>query len=205
MQRQIHKWRPMMFKNVSWCFKCTSASKYIFGAHLPPLTNHHTAGSQPADIGVWLSFPVYSSFSTISQSDTLYSIGPIASPTELPSLKRGRMSEALLPCVSGPSYSGPRSLAGSQRVSSAIEEQQQSVAALADANFNYLFGLPIHSQDLGDLPVYESFEWDLPFGSDTTHSLGAGFSFDSAASLYGLNTDMPHMGGVFEFFVVIGC
>ncbi|KAJ7282709.1 fungal-specific transcription factor domain-containing protein [Mycena rebaudengoi] len=126
--------------------------------------------------------------------DTLYSIGPIASPTELPSLKRGRMSEALLPCVSGPSYSGPRSLAGSQRVSSAIEEQQQSVAALADANFNYLFGLPIHSQDLGDLPVYESFEWDLPFGSDTTHSLGAGFSFDSAASLYGLNTDMPHMG-----------
>ncbi|KAJ7282763.1 hypothetical protein C8J57DRAFT_1218941 [Mycena rebaudengoi] len=102
--------------------------------------------------------------------DTLYSIGNVGSPTNVPNLKRGRNSEAPLPHDSSPSYSGPRSFAGSQRVSSAIEQSQQPMLATADVNFNHLFGLPIYTEDLGNLPVYESFEWDLPFGSPANDS-----------------------------------
>ncbi|KAJ7255322.1 fungal-specific transcription factor domain-containing protein [Mycena rebaudengoi] len=130
--------------------------------------------------------------------DTLYSIGNVSAPTNSPSLKRGWNSEAPLPHVSSLPYSGPRSFAGSQRVSSAIEQRQQPMATVADVNFNHLFGLPIYSQDLGHLPVYESFDWNLPFGSDMTQSLGNDFSFHSATPLYGVNAHIPYMGDVNE-------
>jgi hypothetical protein len=72
----------------------------------------------------------------------------------------------------------PRPIAGSQRISFARNEQKEKpqtqppFQTVAD-----LYTLPISTEELGHLPVYESFDWGVPFES----GLGAApipFDFD---------------------------
>jgi hypothetical protein len=130
----------------------------------------------------------------------LCALGNISLPTEEVSttLKRVRNnSESESPPLVGssplpPSGAYHRHLAGSERVSAAIQQQQQQQHPL---NVNQLFGLPMYSEDLGHWPaVYESpFELNLPFESDnTTYELSPAFPLD--APPYVVNTDFSYMG-----------
>ncbi|KAJ7282766.1 fungal-specific transcription factor domain-containing protein [Mycena rebaudengoi] len=116
-------------------------------------------------------------------------LGNISLPTEVPNLKRVRNSESPPPDVSSPPSVAHRNLAGSQRASAAIQQHQPPL------DVNHLFGLPIYTQDLGHLPVYESFEWNLPFGSDTTQELSSEFAFILDVP-YGVNNNFAYLGPV---------
>ncbi|KAJ6508089.1 fungal-specific transcription factor domain-containing protein [Mycena vulgaris] len=99
--------------------------------------------------------------------DSLFTIGNqliSANAPQVPAsttLKRGRNTAPSL----GPSIASaplePRTIAGSHRVSVALEDQEKSQYSAAD-----MYALPISTEELGHLPVYQSFDWGIPFEAD---------------------------------------
>ncbi|KAJ7267632.1 fungal-specific transcription factor domain-containing protein [Mycena haematopus] len=106
-------------------------------------------------------------------------------PAPSTTLKRGRDSEdpqpsfpAALP--KSPSHDAPedfRSFAGSSRVSTAIRQQEKFLDSA-------IYPLPISTEELGHLPVYQSFDWGMAFETDT----GISLDFD-ASKMYSSDPD----------------
>ncbi|KAJ7467197.1 fungal-specific transcription factor domain-containing protein [Mycena latifolia] len=120
--------------------------------------------------------------------DSLFTIGNqliSANASQAPAtttLKRGRnTAPSLDPTVASVPLE-PRTIAGSHRVSVALEQQGKPQShAVAEP-----YALPLSTEELGHLPVYESFDWGLPFGTD----LGQGpVSFDFDYSSFSTMSD----------------
>ncbi|KAJ7020005.1 fungal-specific transcription factor domain-containing protein [Mycena alexandri] len=110
--------------------------------------------------------------------DTLFTIGNqlISNPpaASARTRKRTRSAEAQAITVSPPAApQHSRHIAGSTQVT-AIQDRENSGVPMADFH-----RMPISTEELGDLPVYQSFDWGLPFGSDLSVS---GLSFKPDAN-----------------------
>ncbi|KAJ7696748.1 fungal-specific transcription factor domain-containing protein [Mycena rosella] len=84
-----------------------------------------------------------------------------------PSLKRTRSSDDYPPSTSEnvqDVFEEPRNIAGSKRIAAMTEEIEQ--LRFSEQEFERLLFLPLHTEDLGRLPVYESFDFDSIFNSD---------------------------------------
>ncbi|KAJ6507176.1 fungal-specific transcription factor domain-containing protein [Mycena vitilis] len=100
--------------------------------------------------------------------DNLFTIGnqlinnPPAPPT---TLKRSRYPDrSSAPATMPPESSqDPRNIAGSRRASAAVQQHEKPRDSMAD--MNHFYPLPVSTEELGDLPVYQSFDWSLPFGN----------------------------------------
>jgi hypothetical protein len=79
----------------------------------------------------------------------------------------------------------PRNMVGSRRVSAVIQEQQSM------ADLNHIYPLPISTEELGHLPVYQSFDWGLPLENDRS---GSELSFAFDAQQYGSSLDFTSTG-----------
>ncbi|KAJ7761028.1 fungal-specific transcription factor domain-containing protein [Mycena metata] len=106
--------------------------------------------------------------------DLLFTIGnqllnsPPAASTITRKRPRGAEAQAVtVPPPATPQH--PRHIAGSTQVTVTAQDRGNSGVAMADFH-----RMPISTEELGDLPVYQSFDWGLPFGSDLS---GTGFSF----------------------------
>ncbi|KAJ6617450.1 hypothetical protein B0H10DRAFT_1319252 [Mycena sp. CBHHK59/15] len=87
-------------------------------------------------------------------------------PSSLPSLKRTRDNgEAILSSSKAISDVGdePRNIAGSNRVAAATHAIQQLQVSSEEIE---QFFLPLHTEELGRLPVYDSFDFDFIFNPD---------------------------------------
>ncbi|KAJ7045175.1 fungal-specific transcription factor domain-containing protein [Mycena alexandri] len=87
-------------------------------------------------------------------------------PSTVPafSLKRSRSSEQDTPSTSSDSITEPRLVAGSKRVLEVAQDIEQ--LQVGEQEIERLLFLPLHTQDLGRLPIYESFDFDSIFRSD---------------------------------------
>ncbi|KAJ7157935.1 fungal-specific transcription factor domain-containing protein [Mycena crocata] len=100
--------------------------------------------------------------------DMLFTIGnELINTTQVPStlpltLKRSR-DEPTVPTSVPLEAPEPRAIAGSRRVSVAINQQGRG---LDPPDLSHLYALPISTEELGHLPVYQSFDWGIPFGND---------------------------------------
>ncbi|KAJ7782337.1 fungal-specific transcription factor domain-containing protein [Mycena maculata] len=136
----------------------------------------------------WLVCPFSLECVSPFHSDTLFNIGnqlinipqpPLSSTT----LKRSRNTAAIVPDMPAPQLQEARNIVGSRRVSAAIQQHGNSTT-----DPNHIYALPISTEELGHLPVYESFDWGVPFGSDLWN---AGFAFNFDATQYNVNQDVP--------------
>ncbi|KAJ6594430.1 fungal-specific transcription factor domain-containing protein [Mycena capillaripes] len=123
--------------------------------------------------------------------DLLFTIGnqlinnpPAASTT---TRKRGRSSQVSepVPSPSQDAVQDPRNIAGSRRVSAAIQQQEDATSTI---NLNHFYPLPISTEELGHLPVYQSFDWGVPFGNDTLAFEPSSFAFNAQEQQY--NSDL---------------
>lgn len=87
---------------------------------------------------------------------------PSTVPTS--SLKRSRSAEQDTPSTSSDSITEPRLVAGSKRVLEVAQDIEQ--LQVGEQEIERLLFLPLHTQDLGRLPIYESFDFDSIFPSD---------------------------------------
>ncbi|KAF7364586.1 Zn(2)-C6 fungal-type domain-containing protein [Mycena venus] len=131
--------------------------------------------------------------------DLLFTVGnQLISNPPAPSkpLKRSRDPEIIHPPVSAASVPSQaalhdsRNVAGSRRVSAAVQQQQQEksqtlTSTLDCSNLLPLYPLPVSTAELGHLPVYQSFDWGMPFESDRSSNAGTGFSFNNNFEQYG--------------------
>ncbi|KAF7357827.1 Zn(2)-C6 fungal-type domain-containing protein [Mycena venus] len=145
--------------------------------------------------------------------DLLFTVGnQLISNPPAPStkpLKRSRDPEVIQPPVSAASAPSQaalhdsRNVAGSRRVSAAVQQQQQEKSqtlhsTLDSSNPLPLYPLPMSTEELGHLPVYQSFDWGMPFESDLSSNAGTGFSFNNFeqyGSDFGFTTSMKYDGG----------
>jgi hypothetical protein len=86
-----------------------------------------------------------------------------------PSLKRPHNSDEELPLstyetTAQDASAEPRNMAGSKRVAAVIQEIEQ--LQVSDQEIERLLFLPLHTEDLGRLPVYEPFDFDAIFYPD---------------------------------------
>ncbi|KAJ7141278.1 fungal-specific transcription factor domain-containing protein [Mycena epipterygia] len=119
--------------------------------------------------------------------DLLFTIGnQLIDAPQVPrtTLKRTRSKEAARSSTP-PALQEPRTIAGSRRVSAAVEQQEQVVPDLS-----HLYALPISTEELGHLPVYESFDWGIPFGSHFANA-EAGLSFNFGVPQYNADLGFP--------------
>ncbi|KAJ7726357.1 fungal-specific transcription factor domain-containing protein [Mycena metata] len=115
-------------------------------------------------------------------------------PSTVPasSLKRTRSSEQDTPSTSSDLVTEPRLIAGSKRVSDMAQDIEQLQVG---EEIERLLFLPLHTQDLGRLPIYESFDFDSIFRSDAFPEsaeldFGAPLSSDPLANeIYGSSWD----------------
>ncbi|KAJ7451834.1 fungal-specific transcription factor domain-containing protein [Mycena galericulata] len=91
-----------------------------------------------------------------------------------PTLKRSRNGEATNPKFPASELQERRNIAGTRRVSAATQQQHESSTTVLD----HMHALPISTEELGHLPVYESFDWGIPLGSDFL-DLGPSFNFEA--------------------------
>ncbi|KAJ7631670.1 fungal-specific transcription factor domain-containing protein [Mycena polygramma] len=85
--------------------------------------------------------------------------GPLAIPQ---SLKRTRSFEDTTSIPE--TFEGPRDIAGSNRVAAVTQEIEQ--LQVSSQEIERLLFLPLHTEDLGRLPIYEPFDFDSIFRSD---------------------------------------
>ncbi|KAJ7146437.1 fungal-specific transcription factor domain-containing protein [Mycena epipterygia] len=100
-------------------------------------------------------------------ADIIAGMLDIEGPTILPSLKRTRSSEGFSPSSSEAIRDGfeePRNVAGSNRVTAVTQEIEQ--LQVSEQEIERLLFLPLRTEDLGRLPVYESFDFDSIFHPD---------------------------------------
>ncbi|KAJ7138274.1 fungal-specific transcription factor domain-containing protein, partial [Mycena epipterygia] len=101
-------------------------------------------------------------------------------------LKRTRSKEAARPSTT-PALQEPRTIAGSHRVSAAVEQQEQPHAI---PDLSHLYALPISTEELGHLPVYESFDWGNPFGGHFPDA-DSGLALNFGAAQYRADLGFP--------------
>ncbi|KAJ6498814.1 fungal-specific transcription factor domain-containing protein [Mycena sanguinolenta] len=106
-------------------------------------------------------------------------------PTPSTTLKRGRESEdarssfsAAMPVASQAGPQDFRAFSGSSRVSASIREH-----AMDSTRDQHIYPLPISTEELGHLPVYQSFDWGMSFETHTNPNLSdTGISLDFGGS-----------------------
>ncbi|KAJ7661670.1 fungal-specific transcription factor domain-containing protein [Mycena rosella] len=117
--------------------------------------------------------------------DALFTIGNQfinANASQVPAaatLKRGRNTILSLTPIDAPAPLEPRTIAGSHRVSVATEQQEKTHAhthAVPD-----LYALPISTEELGDLPVYESFDRGIPLEHNNLGDVSFAFGYDQVS------------------------
>ncbi|KAJ7700411.1 fungal-specific transcription factor domain-containing protein [Mycena rosella] len=114
--------------------------------------------------------------------DALFTIGNQlinASASQVPApttSKRGRNTVPSLTSLdaSAPPELEPRTIAGSHRVSGATQRAQSHPHSHAIAD---LYALPMSTEELGVLPVYESFDWRIPFENTGLGDVSFGFGY----------------------------
>ncbi|KAJ7239769.1 fungal-specific transcription factor domain-containing protein [Mycena haematopus] len=82
----------------------------------------------------------------------------------MPSLKRARSSEDI-PSTIPDASEEPRNIVGSSRVAAVTQDIQQ-LQVSSEQEIERLLFLPLYTEDLGRLPVYEPFDFDSIFRSD---------------------------------------
>ncbi|KAJ7469581.1 fungal-specific transcription factor domain-containing protein [Mycena latifolia] len=106
--------------------------------------------------------------------------------SDAPSLKRPRDTEGVLasPDPSGVSFSPPedRPVAGMSRDMSIT--QQIEALELSIGESDHLFSLPLHTEELGRLPIYDSFDYQFTFKHDIQYQPQADPRYDDT---FGLN------------------
>ncbi|KAJ7083927.1 fungal-specific transcription factor domain-containing protein [Mycena crocata] len=97
----------------------------------------------------------------------MLNIGKYTSST--PSLKRPRdnVDAPISQPSPFPDAPEPRPIAGSSRVMSPT--QQIEALELSIQETDHLFSLPLHTDELGRLPIYNSFDYEFPAQSDNLH------------------------------------
>ncbi|KAJ7121319.1 hypothetical protein C8R43DRAFT_1151143 [Mycena crocata] len=109
--------------------------------------------------------------------DMLFSIGntiinaPQVSSTLPPTLRRVQEEVDTEPPSTTVAHevSDPRNIANSHCLSFAVDQQDKSLGSTVD-----LYPLPISTEELGHLPVYQSFDWGIPF-----RTVDDGFTFNT--------------------------
>ncbi|KAF7376566.1 Zn(2)-C6 fungal-type domain-containing protein [Mycena sanguinolenta] len=135
---------------------------------------HPKAGKRPGDIAF--------------HSDLLFTVGNQLinnPPAPRATLKRGREPEegrslfsAALPQASQADPQDVRAFAGSSRASAPIREHEMDLR-----RDQRTYPLPISTEELGHLPVYQSFDWGMSFETETDPGLsGTGISLDFGGS-----------------------
>ncbi|KAJ7091950.1 fungal-specific transcription factor domain-containing protein [Mycena belliarum] len=113
--------------------------------------------------------------------DSLFSVGnqlisTYASQAPAKTLKRGRDTVDSLPPTDIPAPLEPRPIASSHRVAAAV--QQQEFKGSQPQLSAEPYALPVSTEELGHLPVYESFDWWLPSGNNSSFGHDAWSEFD---------------------------
>ncbi|KAJ7162071.1 fungal-specific transcription factor domain-containing protein [Mycena filopes] len=121
--------------------------------------------------------------------DALFTIGNqlLTNPASVPhtTRKRTRDTDAnTAPVVPSTLEEQPRNIAGSARVNAAQDQQNASTMGYHP--------MPISTEELGHLPVYQSFDWGVPFGGDLFDT--GGFSFEFAGHAGQLPAFTPSPG-----------